>query len=281
MKRVLAAALVVGTSLIFTSSPASAACAKGELTNPERARGSEKQRVVFVGVVEELSNFDRSARVRVEKVKKKQGGADLPEMVDIRSGSEDPTIATSADLTFVLGARYEFFPRNDTSPFVVDACTATQKETKPGKFERHFSSGFFGASPSLIDQGHLDSSRHSSSVSGMAMVMTVGVAVPLFGLLLFSRARAQSVHSRRRLAWSLGVVAAATLWSYPAQAGHQLTIFGRVNNHWGRAAPPQATPGIRDQTGAPATWGNLIRDAVNRWNANTNHVDVVYFGRVF
>jgi hypothetical protein len=274
MKRSLAALTVVLLSVAVRPITADAACIEDEILDPAKAAESPKQQVVFTGLVEETSNSGRNARVRVEKVKKKKQ-ASFPDVVAVRSGSEDPTIFTSADITFDVGGRYEFFPRNDSEPFVVDHCTATQKETKPGKFERHFGTGISGISSRPPSHGSSDSGGATSPMAGL---LGSGAAVLFLGLVLRSRVGA-CPNKRRLLAPSMIAVATAVLLGAPAEAGHQLTISGQINNHWGRGSPSQATPGLRFQIGAPesAFMDPITRDAVNRWNQHTNHVDIAFF----
>lgn len=271
MKRRFAVLIIVLLSIAINPLGAAASCIQEEILDPDKALKSPKQEVVFTGVVEDVSNLGRNATVRVEKVKKKKQ-TDLPEVVSVRSGSEDPAILTSADITFDVGGRYEFFPRNDSEPFVVDQCTATQKETQRGKFERHFRTAIFGAPPIATPSGL---SHSGTSGSPTAALIGSGAAILFFGLALRSGGAAS--RSKRRLAArSLIAVAAGVLLATPAQAGHQLTVGGQINNHWGRGAPAQATPGLRFQIGPPerAFMEPITRDAVNRWNQNTNHVDI-------
>jgi hypothetical protein len=41
------------------------------------------------------------------------------------SDADEPNAATSVDRTYRAGAKYEFHPLNDTSPYQDNACTAT------------------------------------------------------------------------------------------------------------------------------------------------------------
>jgi hypothetical protein len=41
------------------------------------------------------------------------------------SDADEPNAATSVDRTYEVGAKYEFHPLNDTSPYRDNACTAT------------------------------------------------------------------------------------------------------------------------------------------------------------
>ena len=119
--RRLAALLLSGVMIPLAGLPASASCAEP----PDLETGFADADVVFIGVVVELSNHDRTAVMEVEQVWK---GPDLPEVVTVRGGPEDPNVVTSADRTFELGT-YVVFPVNSAPPFEDNACTLTQHAT--------------------------------------------------------------------------------------------------------------------------------------------------------
>ncbi|MBW3638272.1 MAG: hypothetical protein KY451_00230 [Actinobacteria bacterium] len=77
----------------------------------------------FTGIVLTAQNRDRIAQVRTD------AGA---EVMVLGTESPDANSASSVDRTFVPGARYEFHPANDASPFRDNACTATRQLTGPG-----------------------------------------------------------------------------------------------------------------------------------------------------
>lgn len=77
----------------------------------------------FTGTVLTTQNRDRIARVRTD------AGA---EVTVLGTESPDANSASSVDRTFVPGARYEFHPVSDASPFRDNACTATRRLTGPG-----------------------------------------------------------------------------------------------------------------------------------------------------
>ena len=119
----LAAVLFLAAVMIpLPSLPASASCAEP----PDLVAAFADADVVFVGVVVELSNGDRTAVMEVEEVWK---GPELPDVVTVRGGPEDPNIFTSVDRTFERGT-YVVFPVNSSPPFEDDACTLTQR-TRP------------------------------------------------------------------------------------------------------------------------------------------------------
>ena len=119
--RLLAALLLAAVMIPSGGLPASASCAEP----PDLETAFVDADVVFIGVVVELSNHDRTAAMEVEQVWK---GPDLPELVTVQGGPEDPNVVTSVDRTFELGT-YVVFPVNSAPPFEDNACTLTQLAT--------------------------------------------------------------------------------------------------------------------------------------------------------
>jgi len=113
------ALLLVGAIAVLTPQPALASCA--EIPDLETAFADAD--VVFIGVVTDLSNGDRTAEMQVEEVWK---GPELPETVVVNGGPGDSSTFTSVDRTYELGT-YIVFPVNSTSPFEDNACTLTQQ----------------------------------------------------------------------------------------------------------------------------------------------------------
>ncbi len=74
----------------------------------------------FTGTVLATQNKDRIAQVRTD------AGA---EVTVLGTESPDANSASSVDRTFRTGARYEFHPLNEASPFRDNACTATRQLT--------------------------------------------------------------------------------------------------------------------------------------------------------
>ncbi|MDQ3503454.1 MAG: hypothetical protein M3486_07570 [Actinomycetota bacterium] len=72
----------------------------------------------FTGTVLATQDKDRIAQVRTD------AGA---EVTVVGTESPDADSASSVDRTFVTGARYEFHPLNEASPFRDNACTATRQ----------------------------------------------------------------------------------------------------------------------------------------------------------
>lgn len=118
---VIVSALMVVGVIAVAPQPALASCA--EL--PSLEVGFAEADVVFIGVVTDLSNNDRTAVMQVEQVWK---GPALPETVVVNGGPDDANFVTSVDRAYELGT-YIVFPVNSTPPFEDNACTLTQKTT--------------------------------------------------------------------------------------------------------------------------------------------------------
>ncbi|MFV1961031.1 MAG: hypothetical protein ACC658_04275 [Acidimicrobiia bacterium] len=119
--RVLTALLLAAVMIPLGATSAWASCAEP----PDLETAFADADVVFIGVVVELSNNDRTAVMQVEQVWK---GPELPDVVTVRGGPEEPNVATSVDRTFELGT-YVVFPVNSAPPFEDNACTLTQRTT--------------------------------------------------------------------------------------------------------------------------------------------------------
>lgn len=115
---VVALLAVVGTAVV-SPQPAFASCAE----IPELETAFADAEVVFIGVVTELSNNDRTVTMQVEDVWK---GPALPDTVVVNGGPADSSSFTSVDRTFESGT-YVVFPVNASPPFEDNACTLTQK----------------------------------------------------------------------------------------------------------------------------------------------------------
>lgn len=108
--RLAGAAGLTALFLLGTAGGANASCAF-----PPSTSGS-----TFTGTVLTTQNNDRIAQVRTD------AGA---EVTVLGTESPDGTSASSVDRTFLAGARYEFHPINDTTPYRDNACTATRQLT--------------------------------------------------------------------------------------------------------------------------------------------------------
>lgn len=118
----------------------------------------------FVGTVERTESADRLAVVHTE-----DGGE-----VEVRGGETRRGISTSNDRTYEIGAKYEFHPVNDTSPFEDGACTATRLLTsaaEPPELTAGLQSG--GEEPASIG------SVLPPVVVSAAVLLTVLLALPL------------------------------------------------------------------------------------------------------
>jgi hypothetical protein len=129
MRRGLAAMLVwVAVQAAFLAAPAAAQCAPD--ASLENAVG--RANTVFVGRVVRLSNNDRTAEVEVLAVWK---GRDLPPVVVLLGGSDDPAELDENDRMYRVGVTYLVVSEDLRPPFEDDRCTATRA---------------FGGSPSVI-----------------------------------------------------------------------------------------------------------------------------------
>lgn len=90
----------------FGGATAHASCMQSPLASPYH----------FTGTVTTLSNAGRTATARTD---------DGRTVIVLGSEADEPNAATSVDRTYEVGAKYEFHPLNDTSPYRDNACTAT------------------------------------------------------------------------------------------------------------------------------------------------------------
>ena len=105
-------ALLVPLWFVVTAVPADASCAQPPASSAQR----------FTGVVVSVSDQGRTATVRTDDGR----------TVTV-TGRGDPSGAiTSVDRTYTAGARYEFHPLNDASPYRDNACTATRELSSTG-----------------------------------------------------------------------------------------------------------------------------------------------------
>ncbi|MGH3717166.1 MAG: hypothetical protein ACRDT4_27445 [Micromonosporaceae bacterium] len=98
--------LIAGGVIATSGSPALASCA-----HPPR-----QSEYAFTGTVTSVKDDGRLAHVRTD-----DGQA------VVVNGAEEPGTMTSVDRTYQRGARYEFHPINDSSPYRDNACTATHR----------------------------------------------------------------------------------------------------------------------------------------------------------
>ncbi|RLE11140.1 MAG: hypothetical protein DRJ28_11190 [Actinobacteria bacterium] len=95
---------------------------------PDLETGFAEADIVFIGVVVELTNNDRTAKMEIESVWK---GPQLPDVVTVHGSPDnpdDPNLFTSVDRTFTFGT-YVVFPFNTQPPFRDNICTLTQRTT--------------------------------------------------------------------------------------------------------------------------------------------------------
>jgi hypothetical protein len=120
MRRDLAAVLVwVAVQAVFLAAPAAAQCAPDASLEDAVGRAN----TVFVGRALRVSNNDRTAEVEVLAVWK---GRDLPPMVVLVGGSDDPAELGENDRTYRVGVTYLVVTEDLRPPFEDDRCTATR-----------------------------------------------------------------------------------------------------------------------------------------------------------
>lgn len=112
----LTAALIVAMA---TAAPAFASCAEPPPIEAHLAQAE----AIFVGTVQQVSNEARTASVDVHEI---WSGPDLPSVVIVHGGPEDPTEMTSADRYFEAGSRYLFAVSARDGRLEDNACTATR-----------------------------------------------------------------------------------------------------------------------------------------------------------
>jgi len=110
LRFVIAVPLIAAGLIAATGTPASASCVGSPSPSP----------YAFSGTVVSTEADGRIAEVIVEDGRK----------VEVR-GTPDASAMTTVDRTYQVGARYEFHPVNDSSPYEDNACTATRKLTGP------------------------------------------------------------------------------------------------------------------------------------------------------
>jgi hypothetical protein len=106
LRIVVAVPLVVAGLIAATGAPASASCVGSPSPSP----------YAFNGTVVSTEADGRIAEVIAQDGRK----------VEVR-GTPDASAITTVDRTYQVGARYEFHPVNDSSPYEDNACTATRK----------------------------------------------------------------------------------------------------------------------------------------------------------
>jgi hypothetical protein len=110
LRIVVAVPLIVAALIVATGAPASASCVGSPSPSP----------YAFNGTVLSTGADGRIAEVIAEDGRK----------VEVR-GTPDASAVTTVDRTYQVGARYEFHPVNDSSPYEDNACTATRKLAGP------------------------------------------------------------------------------------------------------------------------------------------------------
>jgi len=119
--RALVAALLLALSLVvLVQQGVSASCA-GPPPIEVALRQADS---VFVGLVRDVANHDRLAQVEVREIWR---GPDLPRIVQVQGGPDDPNMITSTDRTYAMGTTYLFAVSvSEADGRLLDSgCTAT------------------------------------------------------------------------------------------------------------------------------------------------------------
>lgn len=100
--RVLVAALPSALALVLLLQQGVSASCAGPPPIEVALREADS---VFVGVVRDVANNDRLAQVEVREIWR---GPDLPRIVQVQGGPDDPNMITSTDRTYATGTTYLF-----------------------------------------------------------------------------------------------------------------------------------------------------------------------------
>jgi len=174
--------VLLATAWSLGTAPAWASCASpGALTSPN----------AFAGTVTATSRAGRVAEVRTDEGRHVTviGTPAVPDP----SGADR---ATSIDRTYEVGVRYEFDPRNSTSPYEDTACTSTHvlPPLAPNPSAPTPSAPTVSSSPSATAAGtDAGGASSTTTIAIMAVVVLLGLSVIAAALL---RHRTSRVHRR-------------------------------------------------------------------------------------
>ncbi|MGH2427470.1 MAG: hypothetical protein ACRDGV_01095 [Candidatus Limnocylindria bacterium] len=118
----LAPPTALGIALALLPGTVAASC----MEFPPIAQHLAQAEVVLVGTVREVANEDRTAQVEVHEI---WSGPEVPSLVTIHGGPDDPTMMTSADRFYRPGTRYLFAVQLLKGRLEDNGCTATQEWT--------------------------------------------------------------------------------------------------------------------------------------------------------
>jgi hypothetical protein len=100
--RALVAALLLALSLVVLLQQGVSASCAGPPPIEVALRQADS---VFVGLVRDVANHDRLAQVEVREIWR---GPDLPRIVQVQGGPDDPNMITSTDRIYATGTTYLF-----------------------------------------------------------------------------------------------------------------------------------------------------------------------------
>jgi hypothetical protein len=121
--------LVLLVGLLLGTGPAAAACPESPSPSP----------YAFTGVVTKVRNDGRVATVRTDNGR----------TVQVIGGETGANQSSSVDRRYAVGGRYEFHPRNATSPYLDDSCSATRQLSGPA-YDRSMNSHTPSGTPLVI-----------------------------------------------------------------------------------------------------------------------------------
>jgi len=160
LRIVVAVPLIVAGLIAAAGAPASASCVGSPSPSP----------YVFNGTVVSTEADGRIAEVIAEDGRK----------VQVR-GTPDASAITTVDRTYLVGARYEFHPVNDSSPYEDNVCTATRKLSGPVAADE-------SAQATPLARGDDAQSGVGPLILGGLMVLTSG-AIAVFVVAMVRRRR--------------------------------------------------------------------------------------------
>lgn len=211
--RVFGGVLLIVASVFAAPGTASAACGAA----PTLITAVEESHTVFVGRTIEVSNRGRTAEMEVLQIWK---GRDLAQYVTVAGGSASATEIDSNDRIFENGRTYLVFPRNRTSPFTDDRCTATRLyETPSGRAIPANLKAAVGVDQARVpvaasaDSGEIDGARMMPWIIGMGLLLLVLLVVFGYTRLTRSSTDRESALRQKRIADERAAAAATAVAS--------------------------------------------------------------------
>jgi hypothetical protein len=119
MRSLPLSAVTIATAVLLLPGVAAASCAEP----PPLARHLGQADVVFVGTVVNLRNDDRAATFAVSEV---WSGPELPAMVTVHGGPDEPGLMTSVDRSYQGGVKYLVAASLVDGTITDNTCSATR-----------------------------------------------------------------------------------------------------------------------------------------------------------